>query len=65
LPAHHCTGKLLVDSVNEVVWFEIADERNTLFWVTDGYPQNAAYGEKLVCVDYDREALSYADDYNL
>lgn len=62
---YHTTGKVLVDSINEVVWFEIADEYNTCFWATDGYPENAAFEEKIVVVDYDHEALSYADDYNL
>ena len=62
---HSCTGKVLVDSVNEAVWYQIEDEYHTTFWMSRSYPENAAWDETLVCVDSEAEALSYADDYNL
>jgi len=63
--AHTCTGKILVDSVNEVVWYQIEDEYHTTFWVTRGYPEKAAWDETLVGVDSEKDALSYAEDFNL
>ena len=63
--ANTCTGKILVDPVNEAVWYQTADEYNTTYWVSRSYPQNAAWDETLVGVDSEKEALSYADDYNL
>jgi hypothetical protein len=62
---HTCTGKVLIDPANEAVWYQMADEYNTTTWVSRSYPQNAAWNETLVCVDDEKEALSYADDYNL
>jgi translation elongation factor EF-Ts len=63
--AWSCTGKVLIDPVNEVVWYQMADEYNTTTWATLGYPENAAFEEKVVVVDSEAECLSYADDYNL
>lgn len=62
--SHSCTGKVLVDPINEAVWYQMADEYNTTTWVSRSYPANAAWDETLVVVDDEKDALSYDEDYN-
>lgn len=55
------TERILVDHVNEAVWYQVSDKGYTS-WVTRAYPQFAAYGETLVGADDEEECLSYLSD---
>jgi len=52
------TERILVDHVNEAVWFELRDN-GYLTWISNSYPEFAAHGETLVGADDEEEALSY------
>lgn len=55
------TERILVDHVEEAVWFQLRTS-GYLTWVSNDYSEFAAHGETLVSVDDEEEALSFRSD---
>lgn len=58
---HEFTERIFVDHVNEAVWFQIRIH-GYLSWVSNSYPEYAAYGETLVGAEDEEEMLTYKSD---
>lgn len=59
LPAVTLTGNMLFVEEIDAVWFEVADERQTTYWVTADMEERADWGGFLVAAESREEALSY------
>jgi hypothetical protein len=54
------TGKIIMDSPNEALWFEVVDvEYRVLSYVSLDFPERAAHGEKLVGIGDESEIQDY------